>query len=73
MSAASGLVSAARNDSGVKLGGYGDRESVRALQHHEGMVRGAQIENLSDKNYELAYSYKTPRRSAFVTIGWQQP
>lgn len=32
----------------------------------------AHIDNLFDKNYELACTYNTPRRSAFVTIGWQQ-
>ena len=32
----------------------------------------AHIDNLFDKNYELAYTYNTPRRSAFITIGWQQ-
>ena len=32
----------------------------------------AQIQNLLDKDYETAYSYNSPRRGAYVTVGWQQ-
>ena len=32
----------------------------------------AQIQNLFDKDYELAYTYNTPRRGAYITLGWQQ-
>ncbi|MEA3118975.1 MAG: vitamin transporter [Paraburkholderia sp.] len=67
------IVSAARTDSGAKLGGYGVVNLSARYNITKAWYMSAQIENLFDKNYELAYSYNTPRRSAFVTIGWQQP
>ena len=32
----------------------------------------AQIQNLFDKDYELVYTYNTPRGGAYLTLGWQQ-
>ena len=32
----------------------------------------AKIQNLFNKDYELAYTYNTPRRGAYVTLGWLQ-
>jgi len=32
----------------------------------------AQIQNLLNKDYETAYSYNSPRRGAYLTVGWRQ-
>jgi vitamin B12 transporter len=66
------IVSGPRNDSGVKLGGYGLVNLSARYNITKAWYVSAQIDNLFDKNYELAYTYNTPRRSAFITIGWQQ-
>jgi vitamin B12 transporter len=66
------IVSGARNDSGVPLGGFGLLNLSARYNITKAWYVSAHLDNLLDKNYELAYTYNTPRRSAFVTIGWQQ-
>ncbi|PTB19508.1 TonB-dependent receptor [Trinickia symbiotica] len=66
------IVSSERNDNGVKLGGYGLVNLSARYNITKAWYVSARIENLFDKNYELAYPYNTPRRSAFITVGWQQ-
>ena len=66
------IVSSQRSDNGVKLGGYGLVNVTARYKVTKAWYVDAQIENLFDKHYELAYPYNTPRRSAFITIGWQQ-
>jgi len=66
------LVSGARNDSGTELAGYGVVNLSARYQITRAWYVAAQIQNLFDKDYELAYTYNTPRRGAYVTLGWQQ-
>ncbi len=67
------LVSGARNDSGGgRLGGYGVVNLSARYNITKAWFVSARIDNLLDKDYELAYAYNTPRRGAYVTLGWQQ-
>ncbi|KAA0090142.1 TonB-dependent receptor plug domain-containing protein [Trinickia soli] len=66
------IVSGVRNDSGVNLAGFGLVNLSARYDITKAWYVSAHIDNLFDKNYELAYTYNTPRRSAFITIGWQQ-
>ncbi|HVW52943.1 MAG TPA: TonB-dependent receptor [Trinickia sp.] len=66
------IVSGARDDSGANLAGFGLVNLSARYDITKSWFVSAHIDNLFDKNYELAYTYNTPRRSAFITIGWQQ-
>ncbi|MGN6087313.1 TonB-dependent receptor plug domain-containing protein [Trinickia sp.] len=66
------IVSGPRNDSGTPLGGFGLMNLSARYDITKAWYVSAHIDNLFDKHYELAYTYNTPRRSAFVTIGWQE-
>lgn len=67
------LVSGARNDSGGgRLGGYGIVNLSARYNITKSWYVSARIDNLLDKDYELAYAYNTPKRGAYVTLGWQQ-
>ncbi|MBU6486636.1 MAG: TonB-dependent receptor [Burkholderiales bacterium] len=66
------IVSGARDDSGANLAGFGLVNVSARYDITKSWYVSAHIDNLFDKNYELAYTYNTPRRSAFITIGWQQ-
>ncbi|KVQ07777.1 TonB-dependent receptor [Burkholderia ubonensis] len=67
------LVSGARNDQyGGRLGGYGLVNLSARYTITKAWYVSARIDNLFDKDYELAYAYNTPRRGAYVTLGWQQ-
>ena len=66
------IVSGARDDSGANLAGFGLVNLSARYDITKSWYVSAHIDNLFDKNYELAYTYNTPRRSAFITIGWQQ-
>jgi vitamin B12 transporter len=66
------IVSSGRDDNGVKLGGYGLVNLRARYNITKAWYVSAQIENLFDKHYELAFPYNTPGRSAFVTIGWRE-
>ena len=66
------IVSGPRNDSGTALGGFGIVNLLARYDITKAWYVSAHIDNLFDKHYELAYTYNTPRRSAFVTIGWRE-
>jgi vitamin B12 transporter len=65
------LVSSARSDFGSTLAGYGVVNLSARYDISKSWYLSARIDNLFDKDYELAYSYNTPRRGAYVTLGWQ--
>ncbi|MGF6756835.1 TonB-dependent receptor plug domain-containing protein [Paraburkholderia sp. GAS42] len=66
------LVSGKRNDSGNTLAGYGVVNLSARYTITKAWYVAAQIQNLFDRDYELAYTYNTPRRGAYLTLGWQQ-
>jgi vitamin B12 transporter len=66
------IVSGASNDSSGKLGGYGIVNLSARYNITKAWFVTAQIDNLLNKDYETAYSYNSPRRGAYVTVGWQQ-
>lgn len=66
------IVSGPHNDSGVSLGGFGLVNLSARYDITKAWYVSAHIDNLFDKPYALAYTYNTPRRSAFITIGWQE-
>ncbi|MBN3727259.1 TonB-dependent receptor domain-containing protein [Burkholderia sp. Ac-20379] len=67
------LVSGARDDFGERLGGYGVVNLTMRYDITKAWYVSAHLDNLFDKDYQLAYAYNTPRRGAYVTIGWRQP
>ncbi|MGF6768951.1 vitamin B12 transporter [Paraburkholderia sp. GAS199] len=66
------IVSGPREDSSGKLGGYGVVNLSARYNFTKAWYVTAQIQNLLNKDYETAYSYNSPRRGAYVTVGWQQ-
>lgn len=60
------LVSGPRDDFGDHLGGYGVVNLSARYDITKSWYVSARIDNLFDKDYELAYAYNTPRRGAFV-------
>ncbi|HEY4296757.1 MAG TPA: TonB-dependent receptor [Paraburkholderia sp.] len=66
------IVSGPSQDSGGKLGGYGIVNLSARYNITKAWYVAAQIQNLLDKDYETTYSYNSPRRGAYVTVGWQQ-
>ncbi len=64
------IVSGARSDYDSTLAGYGVVNLSAQYDITKSWYVNARIDNLFDRNYELAYSYNTPRRGAYVTIGW---
>jgi len=66
------IVSGPRVDSTGNLGGYGIVNLSARYNITKAWYVSAQIENLLNKDYETAYSYNSPRRGAYVTLGWQQ-
>ncbi|CAB3790863.1 Vitamin B12 transporter BtuB [Paraburkholderia ultramafica] len=66
------IVSGPREDRVGKLGGYGIVNLSARYNITKAWYVAAQIQNLLDKDYETAYSYNSPRRGAYVTLGWQQ-
>ncbi|PRY06907.1 TonB-dependent receptor domain-containing protein [Paraburkholderia sp. BL25I1N1] len=66
------IVSGPSNDSSGKLGGYGVVNLSARYNITKAWYVAAQIQNLLDKDYETAYSYNSPRRGAYLTVGWQQ-
>ncbi|WP_246795738.1 TonB-dependent receptor plug domain-containing protein [Burkholderia perseverans] len=67
------LVSGARDDSGEPLAGYGIVNLTARYDITKAWYVSAHLDNLFNKDYQLAYGYNTPRRGAYVTIGWRQP
>jgi len=66
------FVSGARHDGGNALGGFGIVNLSARYNITKSWYVAAQIQNLFDKDYELVYTYDTPRRGAYLTLGWQQ-
>ncbi|MGF6610932.1 vitamin B12 transporter [Paraburkholderia sp. WSM4175] len=66
------IVSGPRTDSTGNLGGYGIVNLSARYNVTKAWYVSAQIDNLFNKDYETAYSYNSPRRGAYVTLGWQQ-
>lgn len=67
------LVSSSRMDSGSRtLGGYGILNLNARYNIDKQWFVAARVENLFDKNYQLAYPYNTQGRAGFITLGWRQ-
>ncbi|MFT4065146.1 TonB-dependent receptor domain-containing protein [Paraburkholderia sp.] len=66
------IVSGPSIDSNGNLGGYGVVNLAARYNITKAWYVSAQIQNLLNKDYETAYSYNSPRRGAYVTLGWQQ-
>jgi vitamin B12 transporter len=66
------IVSGPREDSSGELGGYGIVNLSARYNITKAWYVVAQIQNLFNKDYETAYSYNSPGRGAYVTVGWQQ-
>jgi vitamin B12 transporter len=66
------ITSGAREDFDSTLGGYGLVNLSARYDITKSWYVGARIDNVFNKDYQLAYAYNTPRRGAYVTLGWQQ-
>lgn len=68
------IVSSLRKDSaGTRtLGGYGIVNLNARYNIDKQWFIGARMENLFDKDYQLAYPYNTQGRAGFITLGWRQ-
>jgi vitamin B12 transporter len=66
------ITSGAREDFDSTLGGYGLVNLSARYDITKSWYVGARIDNVFNKDYQLAYSYNTPRRGAYITLGWQQ-
>jgi vitamin B12 transporter len=66
------IVSGPSVDSTGNLGGYGVLNLSARYNITKAWYVSAQIQNLFNKDYETAYSYNSPGRGAYVTLGWQQ-
>lgn len=64
------IVSGQRSDYDSTLAGYGVMNLSARYDITKAWYVSARIDNLFDRNYELASSYNTPRRGAYVTLGW---
>ncbi|KAG0164450.1 hypothetical protein DFQ28_009349 [Apophysomyces sp. BC1034] len=67
------LLAGSRNDNGQPLGGYGVVNLSARCNITQSWYVAARVENLFNKDYETLYTYNTPRRGAYLTLGWQQP
>ncbi len=65
------LASGPRDDSGTHLGGYSLINLNARYNINKAWYVAARLENLLNKQYELAYAYQTPQRSAYLMLGWQ--
>ena len=67
------LLSSERLDSGSRtLGGYGIVNLTARYNIDKQWFIAARVENLFDKQYQLAYPYNTQGLAGFVTLGWRQ-
>ncbi|WP_444633102.1 TonB-dependent receptor domain-containing protein [Cupriavidus oxalaticus] len=67
------LVSSSRMDAGSRrLGGYGIVNLNARYNIDKQWFVVARVENLFDKDYQLAYPYNTQGRAGFITLGWRQ-
>jgi vitamin B12 transporter len=68
------LLTGERKDSDfsdVTMGGYGLVDLTAAAHITADWTLRARVENLFDKEYEIADGYNTPERSYFLQIAWQ--
>lgn len=61
-----------RPDGSQTLGGFSLFNVFARYNITPSWYIAARVQNVFDKNYELAYSYNTPGRAAYITLGWQQ-
>lgn len=66
------LLTGARHDNGQPMGGYGVVNLSARYNITKSWYVAARVENLFDKDYETLYTYNTPKRGAYLTLGWQQ-
>ncbi|SOZ98566.1 Outer membrane cobalamin receptor translocator, tonB dependent [Cupriavidus taiwanensis] len=67
------LLSSSRMDAGSRrLGGYGIVSLNARYNIDKQWFIAARVENLFDKDYQLAYPYNTQGRAGFITLGWRQ-
>lgn len=70
-SAGAEVVYAGRADEfGGKLGAYAIVNLRASYVINPQWRLGARLENLGDRNYQLAYGYNTPGRSGYLTVSW---
>lgn len=66
------FASANREDVGARtLAGYGLVNFRVDYRLNAAWRLGARLENLLDRDYELAHGYNTPGRSGYLTVTWQ--
>jgi len=64
-------VSAARMDSsGVNLGGFGLLDLTARYNITKSWYVTGSFDNVFNKKYETVYTYNTPGRGAYITLGW---
>ncbi|HRO59082.1 MAG TPA: TonB-dependent receptor [Burkholderiaceae bacterium] len=56
-----------------RLGGYGVVNLFVATTLMRGVALEGRIDNIGDKDYELARTYATPGRYAQLTLRWTMP
>ncbi|CAG9175941.1 Vitamin B12 transporter BtuB [Cupriavidus laharis] len=67
------LLSSSRLDTGSRtLGGYGIVNLNARYNIDKQWFVAARVENLFDKNYQLAFPYNTQGRAGYFTLGWRQ-
>lgn len=66
------LLTGARHDNGQPLGGHSVVNLSARYNITPSWYVAARVENLFDKDYETLYTYNTPKRGAYLTLGWQQ-
>lgn len=67
------LLSSSRMDAGSRrLGGYGIVNLNARYNIDKQWFIAARLENLFNKDYQLAYPYNTQGRAGFITLGWRQ-
>jgi vitamin B12 transporter len=67
-----GLLASERRDFGASLPGYGLLNLRVAWRFAPAWRLDARVENVLDKDYELAAGFNTPGRSAQVALVWQE-
>jgi len=67
------LLSSSRLDAGSRtLGGYGIVNLNARYNIDKQWFVAVRVENLFDKNYQLAFPYNTQGRAGYITLGWRQ-
>lgn len=66
------LTSSRRYDNGAVLGGYGVVNLNARYDLSRSWYAATRIENVLNKDHELAYAYRAVPRGIYFTLGWQQ-